>query len=737
MPVRARRAPLPADATVPLPRIGAPEEGWIADYYRRLRRAAVVPADAAFQSELLYLQAWAGRAASARLALPAPERGKRHQAAPDDIGAMVPRLAPGVEQLGEYQGSGLIEATYLVRHPGGQVMQLSRLLHLVVSAIDGRRTVADVAARVTAGFGRTVSVGNIEFLLANKLAPLGLLITGDGPDQAVQGAGVPRQGTSLLVLRLRRTIIPEAGVQRLARLFKPLFNPFVVVVVLACLVASDTWLYRRGRLGAAVAYVLYHPTLLLVVIGLILLSTLFHECGHAAACRYGGARPGVIGMGIYVLWPAFFTNVTDAYRLGRGARIRTDLGGVYFNVIFVLVLTAAYRATGYEVLAGAVVITHLEIAEQLLPSLRFDGYFILADLIGVPDLFRRVGPTLRGLIPGQPKDPRVHDLKRPARMALTAWVLIVVPLLAGQLALVILNGPAVVRTFALSTRAEVQAAATEFGHREVAAGVVSVISILLLILPMAGICYILARLIRTAVRRTVAATRGRPARRFVAAVATLAVLAGLAVHWGALGLLPPRAGGAAPHLSAAGDVTTEGRDPPSSASDAHTAKSGHRAVVLHPVSAAGFDPLESRRADPGDENSTIARFAIDKNPATAWSTQYYLGNPVFGGLKRGSGLILNMGRQVRISSVTVAFGSKRGADVAIEVGNDDARRPASLSTFTIVARADGLGGTHTFRAARQVKGRYLLIWFTKLPPLGKGRFAAEIFNVVVRGWSAG
>ena len=175
-----------------------------------------------------------------------------------------------------------------------------------------------------------------------------------------------------------------------------------------------------------------HPLLLLLVLGLTVLSMLFHECGHAAACRYGGARPGVIGMGFYVVWPAFYTNVTDAYRLGRAGRVRTDLGGVYFNAIFLLPLTAVYLATGYLPLLAAVVVIHVEIVQQLLPSLRFDGYFILADLIGVPDLFRRIGPD-----PAQ-HDPRPagrspgRNLKRATRVTLTAWVLLVVPLLGDR-----------------------------------------------------------------------------------------------------------------------------------------------------------------------------------------------------------------------------------------------------------------------------------------------------------------
>ena len=65
--------------------------------------------------------------------------------------------------------------------------------------------------------------------------------------------------------------------------------------------------------------------------GAVVLATVFHEIGHASACRYGGAKPGVLGAGIYVVWPVFYCDVTDAYRLGKAGRLRTDLGGVYFN----------------------------------------------------------------------------------------------------------------------------------------------------------------------------------------------------------------------------------------------------------------------------------------------------------------------------------------------------------------------------------------------------------------------
>jgi putative peptide zinc metalloprotease protein len=624
-----------------------------------------------------------------------PYRGRRPIAEPADAtGTLVPRLAPGVESLGEYQGSGLAVATYLARHPSGQIVQLSRLLHLALSGIDGRRTVAEIAEQVTAVFGRTVSAGNIEYLMANKLAPLGLL---EGGEPARAGSGAARQSSGLLALKLRCTLIPEAGVQFLARLFRPLFSPFVVVVVLACLIASDTWLFRSGQVAPASEYVVSHPVSVLVLLGLTLLSTLFHECGHAAACRYGGVRPGVIGMGFYVMWPAFFTDVTDAYRLGRAGRVRTDLGGVYFNAIFVLALTAAYRTTGIAVLAGAIVLTHAEIVQQLVPSLRFDGYFILADLIGVPDLFRRIGPTLRGLIPGQPKDARVQDLKRPARLIITAWVMLIVPLLGTELTLVILNGPALVRTLARSLSAGQQAAVAQFGRAEIAAGLVTVISTVLLVLPMAGLAYILCRVSRTTFRRAVLATRGHPALRSLAAAGILVAAAGLTVHWG---VLPLRAG-ATPRASVAGQLTGQltGQRPDRAALAGGRPGCRERrpGAVLERVRAVGFDALEAL------------------------------------GREKGSGLILDMGRRVSVSSVMIKFGRQRGADVSIEVGNHDAPAAARLSTFRTVGRADGIGGTYTIKVTCPVRGRYVLVRFTKLPSAGAGRFAAGTFNIVVRG----
>ena len=139
-------------------------------------------------------------------------------------------------------------------------------------------------------------------------------------------------------------------------------------------------------------------------------------------------------------------------------------------------------------------------------------------------------------------------------------------------------------------------------------------------------------------------------------------------------------------------------------------------AVLTPLSAHGFDVFDTTDTDQ-DENDGEAPLAIDGNPRTAWHTLFYLNNPVFGGLKKGSGLILDMGKPVKLSNVEVLFGPTAGADVQIELGNNNTLSPAALSSFTTVARADNIpGGDYTFHASDSATGRYVLIWFTKLPP---------------------
>ena len=435
-----------------------------------------------------------------------------------------PRLADGVELLGEYQGSGYSQPPSLARRPDGQVIQMSPLLYRVASWIDGSRCAADIGELVSADLGRSLAADQVRYLITAKLLPLGIMASRGSP-------AVPPRARPLFALRARGTLLPERAANAAAMLLRPLFRWPAVAAVTVSFVGVDYWLFAGHGLGAGLQQVLRDPVYLLIVLGLAAVSAAFHECGHATGCRYSGARPGVIGVGMYLVWPSFFTNVTDAYRLSRAGRLRTDLGGVYFNAVFILALAGLYAATSAQILLLVIAVTQLEMLEQLSPLVRFDGYFILSDLAGVPDMFARVVPVVKSLLPGTRPDPRVSGLRCATRIVVTIWVLIVVPLLTGLMGYLLLRLPEVNRALWRSISLQTHLLATAAIRHDYPMAAVDAIGAGLVILSLVGTLYIATGLASRAVALGLRWSAGRPVRRLIAAAAGLAGAATLAALW--------------------------------------------------------------------------------------------------------------------------------------------------------------------------------------------------------------
>jgi serine/threonine protein kinase len=149
--------------------------------------------------------------------------------------------------------------------------------------------------------------------------------------------------------------------------------------------------------------------------------------------------------------------------------------------------------------------------------------------------------------------------------------------------------------------------------------------------------------------------------------------------------------------------------------------------LLKPVSAQAFDPY----GNGSDENSQLAPAAIDNDPSTAWHTFWYT-TAHFGNLEAGTGLVVDMGGSVTVTSVQVLLGPVPGANVQLRIGDST----DSLDAMGVAATADNVGGQVSMRPTAPYHGRYVLIWFTKLPPAsdGGGVFQADVFNVAVHGF---
>ena len=391
-----------------------------------------------------------------------------------------PRLADGVELLGEDEGSGFKDGRYLVRRGDGQLIQLTKLVYLLVEQIDGRRSLQEIAARVSEQYGRKVSADNVKTLIDKNLHPDGIVL---GPDGKVPELKKP---DPLLALKLRCTLVPARAVNVIAGLLRPLFWPPVIVAVLAGLVALDIWYFGAHGVGPGLRATLYQPLTMLLLYVLLILSVGWHELGHATACKYSGATPGKIGFGIYIIWPAFFTDVTEVYSLGKAGKVRTDLGGVYFNAIFSLIIGGVYFLTGFEPILTLIVIQHLLIVYNFIPFLRLDGYFVMADSTGVPDLFGRIKPALSSLVPNRETPKKVRELKPWVRKVVTVWVLLVIPVLFALFTMMVISAPRVLATTWDSLFVQRRQISSALSGGDLAKAAVGGIQSLMLLLPVGG-----------------------------------------------------------------------------------------------------------------------------------------------------------------------------------------------------------------------------------------------------------
>ncbi len=193
---------------------------------------------------------------------------------------------------------------------------------------------------------------------------------------------------------LRRTLFPAKLAGRIATPFAALFGP-VAVPVLIALVAAAAGAYwidtqhvaprRLGRYDVPAGYALF------------VVSCLAHEFGHAGACKRFAVRPGSIGLALYLVFPVFYSDVTRIWRLDRRRRIAVDCGGLYVQSICGACYAAIYVQTHAAALHCAITFIIAAALLDLNPLFRFDGYWIVSDVLGVSGLHAHVERTFRRL----------------------------------------------------------------------------------------------------------------------------------------------------------------------------------------------------------------------------------------------------------------------------------------------------------------------------------------------------
>lgn len=114
----------------------------------------------------------------------------------------------------------------------------------------------------------------------------------------------------------------------------------------------------------------------------------WHEFGHAAAGRRFSCKSKGIGFGFYWIIPVFFSDMSNIWRLKRYERIVVNLGGIYFDLLNTTILLIAYFISHEFIFLVLPSIIALSTLRNLNFFLKFDGYWIVSDLLKIPNLHK-------------------------------------------------------------------------------------------------------------------------------------------------------------------------------------------------------------------------------------------------------------------------------------------------------------------------------------------------------------
>jgi putative peptide zinc metalloprotease protein len=120
----------------------------------------------------------------------------------------------------------------------------------------------------------------------------------------------------------------------------------------------------------------------------LLLILLVHELGHSLAAKRYDTDVKEIGLGWYIFFPVFYVDLNEVWRLSASKRIIINLAGIYLQLFcgVILLLLSVFVPELKEMLVMVFFMNFSIVILNVNPFLKFDGYWVLSDLLEGKDL---------------------------------------------------------------------------------------------------------------------------------------------------------------------------------------------------------------------------------------------------------------------------------------------------------------------------------------------------------------
>jgi hypothetical protein len=277
----------------------------------------------------------------------------------------------------------LLPGEYILVTTGRKHYQLAGLARAVILCMNGDAlSLDDIQERVVSQ-GLDCSPGRLEQTL-DRLVELSIVSSAEtsppGPRRRWSDGILHRYFT------LKLDLLPADRIAPITRLLSVVFTGHSMWYILPSLLVLQIafcWAYF-GTLVPVVPKL--SPAAFAWLVAGNYAALLLHELGHASACMAQRIRHGPIGFCVYLIYPAFYADVSESWRLPRSGRAVVDAGGMHMSLLCGSLCSVIFLATHQPVWGLLAILCGITVFWNLNPFIRMDGYWLLSDWLGVQNL---------------------------------------------------------------------------------------------------------------------------------------------------------------------------------------------------------------------------------------------------------------------------------------------------------------------------------------------------------------
>ncbi|WP_338761664.1 hypothetical protein WAF17_15940 [Bernardetia sp. ABR2-2B] len=264
------------------------------------------------------------------------------------------------------------------------------LIKEILVELSENKSLSQVHSKITSYESyKNLSIQDIEMIIEKKIIPLGVL-RNMNEIEATKEEELTYDADSI---KTQKTLLNESKTNFLASLFKFFYQKWAVILFVLLGLFTHIFYFSSHSVFGEHSKIWTDSSALeyMLIYFLIIFIFVFHEIGHASAALHFGIRAPKIGYGFYLVYPVFFTQISEAWKLQPKKRMIINLGGVYFQWIggSLFILLDYFNVASTHVWSGVVTMNFIRLIYSFVPFMKADGYWIFSDGFGLSNLRKK------------------------------------------------------------------------------------------------------------------------------------------------------------------------------------------------------------------------------------------------------------------------------------------------------------------------------------------------------------